>query len=154
MKNHAIMLTKVVMVDEDMNWLISLTNCIGKSNIDALVDMTTPSTIGQLEKLGQNVPPMEEILAKFHPICSLDQLIVDFEIELEHTLEINRSTMLINNLPAQTQQTFTRFGDWIYPPMHACNAFNVDPFMEPTRYLDELSIFHKHENGRWLWRMK
>jgi hypothetical protein len=41
---------------------------------------------------------MEEILAKFQPICSLDQLIVDLEIKLEHTLEIDRFTMLINNL--------------------------------------------------------
>jgi hypothetical protein len=38
--------------------------------------------------------------------------------------------------------------------MHACSAFNVDPFMEPTKYLKELSILHKHENGRWLWKMK
>jgi hypothetical protein len=26
--------------------------------------------------------------------------------------------------------------------------------MEPTRYLKELSILHKHKNGRWLWKMK
>jgi hypothetical protein len=97
---------------------------------------------------------MEEILVKFHPICSLDQLIVDLEIELEHTLKIDRFIMLIINLPTWTQQTFTRFGDWIYPPMHACSAFNVNPFMEPTRYFKKLSIFHKHKNRRWLWRMK
>ncbi len=42
---------------------------------------------------------MEEILVKFHPICSLDQLIVDLEIELEHTLKIDRFIMLIINLP-------------------------------------------------------
>jgi hypothetical protein len=41
---------------------------------------------------------MEEILAKFHPICSFDQLIVDLEIELEHILKIDRFSMLINNL--------------------------------------------------------
>jgi hypothetical protein len=37
--------------------------------------------------------------------------------------------------------------------MHACSAFNVDPFMELTKYLKELSFLHRHNNGKWLWKM-
>jgi hypothetical protein len=38
-----------------------LTNSIGKFNIVAFVDMTTPSIVGQLEKLEQNVSAVVEI---------------------------------------------------------------------------------------------
>jgi hypothetical protein len=43
------MVSKIATVNERINYLIFLINSIGKSNIAALVDMTTPSTIGQLE---------------------------------------------------------------------------------------------------------
>jgi hypothetical protein len=42
------------------------------------------------------------------------------------------------------QQPPTKFGDWIYP----CNASNVDPFMEPTRY-SKVIIFPQ----AWEWKM-
>jgi hypothetical protein len=73
---------------------------------------------------------MVEIPIEFHPICSHYQLIMDLKIELEHALEIDRFTMLINISPTWMQQPPSKFGDWIYP----CNTFNVDPFMELTRY--------------------
>ncbi len=44
-----IILIKDVMVDECMNQSIFLIDFTRKSNIVALVDMTTPSTIGKLE---------------------------------------------------------------------------------------------------------
>jgi hypothetical protein len=56
--------------------------------------------------------------------------------------------MLINNPLAWTWQPFARFGDWIHQPMHACSAFNVDPFMEPTRYSKAIIFLHARE-----WKM-
>jgi hypothetical protein len=46
-----IIVSRDVMVDEHMNQSISLINSTTQSNIIAFDDMTTPSTIGQLEYL-------------------------------------------------------------------------------------------------------
>jgi hypothetical protein len=48
-------------------------------------------------------------------------------------MEVDRPIIFIKNPPPWTHQPLVRFGDWIYPPTHACNVASFDSILESTK---------------------
>ncbi len=98
-----------------------------------LVDMLEPLIDEQFDQSKPN-SPMMEILVEFRiSINIFTQFIIDLGIKPKHTMEVDRPIIFIKNPPPWTHQPLVRFGDWIYPPTHACNVASFDSILESTK---------------------